>query len=94
MAADPLGALTRREDMTGAAEKLPACRIEIVTVMLVGEQHDIDRGDCRWLERGPGRLHEPARIFTRRREGWIGEPTETAVVDDRRGSAHEGDLEH
>jgi hypothetical protein len=52
-AADPLRPLRRREHPAGTGEKLAAGGIEVVAVMLVRQQHDVDRLDRGWFQRRP-----------------------------------------
>ena len=56
------------------------------------EQHDIDRA-CRVMVNRRARQLGETGVFARRRERWIGQPHQAAVLEDRGRSSHELDAE-
>jgi hypothetical protein len=94
VAPEPASALDGREHLTGARQELPPRRIEVVAVLIVREEHDVDRLDLVGSERRRGRLDQAARVLARRGERWVGQPAQASVLQHGRRASDEGELEH
>ena len=82
------GGLGGGQDAARGGKERSAGRIEVVGVLMMGEEHDVDRVLLVHVECGACQLRETS-VFTGRRERRVGQPAKTAVLQDRCGSSHE-----
>src|SRR5512139_1734643 len=75
-----------RENARGLSQKIATGIVEIVGVLIVAEQHGIERAELRGRNRGPPCFRQRDMwqlVVAGFVEGWIGEETETAELDER-----------
>ena len=92
--AEPLGAGLRRQHALRLFKEIPAGMVEIVGMLVVAQQHRIDRADIAHAERGTRQLlqfHMRQLILAGRIEGRIGEQAEPVDLDQGGGASDQRD---
>ena len=93
MPAEPSGARLGGEHAPGLAEQRLARMVEIVSVLVVAEQHGVDGAQlvCRQgRSRSLGQRDMRQRIVAGKMEGRIGKQPEAVDLDQRRRAADQG----
>jgi hypothetical protein len=83
--AETLGASRRREHTRGAWEEAPSVGVQVVGVLVVGEQDNVDWLELVGVERRAGGLLQPA-IAAWRGQGGISQPAQAGVFEQDRWS--------
>jgi hypothetical protein len=95
--AKPAGARCRGQHSRGRHEHATARAVEVIEVMVVTQQHDVDGADCLRGEGGALRLpqHVDGRavLAAGRIEGWVGQQSQPAELEQGRGATDVSHLE-
>ena len=92
IAAQFFGGLGGGQDAARGGKERSTGWIEVVGVLMMGEEHDVDPVLLVHVQRRAGQLRETS-IFTWRRERGIGQPAKTPVLENRRRSSNEQNFE-
>jgi hypothetical protein len=77
----------------GARKEVAARRVEVVLVVVVGEQHDVDVADRVGRESGAAQLGQ-VLVVAGRRKGRVGHPAQGRVLEHRGGATDEREVIH
>src|SRR5690242_9949006 len=89
VAAQAPGPIRRGQRAPGARQERAPAGVEVVGVMVVGEQDRVDGADVVRAHGGPGELGQTPGVLAGRVEGRVGEQAQARVVEHRGGAADE-----